>query len=467
MKKDDQLPIEKLEELPSEEATSDVNRRNFLKCMVWAGTGLVWTFTSGGLLTACGDVPTSAATAAATGFTFVQISDSHIGFNTDGVNTDVSGTLKQAIDRINALPTRPALVLHTGDVTHNSKPAEFDTAQQLLSTIKTDKVFTVPGEHDVVGDQGAAYRQRFQTNTGAGSGKSWYSLDINGVHFIALSNAGELDAFGMLGNEQLDWLKKDLAGVKKDTTLVVFAHVPLFTIYAPWGWETKDSAPAMAMLMPYSNVTVLNGHIHQVLSKFEGNISYYTATATAFPQHRPGVDKPNAYKLPATDLLQSIGYRTITMTNGKPSAQINDTTLAGAPAATVAPINTPVPVVATPTVAAVNSGPEVLDIGAVNDFSSAAPKQLSLNFPNKTKPDTLFVVQDNEQYLALSDVCTHQGCEVNWSPPDNRFLCPCHGSQYDKLGKNVAGPAPKPLLRYKIQVTNGRLLISVQPTPTN
>lgn len=471
MKKEVRLQDEQPED---EDITTGVNRRGFLKCMAWAGTGLVWTFTTGGLLTACGELATSTPTAApaATGFTFIQISDSHIGFNSEGVNTDVNGTLKQVVDRINALPTRPALVLHTGDISHNSKPAELDTAQQIMTTIKTDKFFTVPGEHDVIGDQGAAYRQRFQTSTGSTGGKSWYSMDTNGVHFIALSNAGELDAFGVLGNEQLDWLKKDLAGVKKDTPLVVFAHVPLFTIYSPWGWETKDSGPAMALLAPYSNVTVLNGHIHQVLSKFEGNINYYTADATAFPQHRPGVEKPNAYKLPSNELLQSLGYRTITLTSGKPGAEIKDITLAGTPAATVAPINTPVPAAATPTAAAAANttvavaGANFFDIGAVADFSSTAtaPKPLSLTFPNKAKADTLFVIQDGGQYLALSDICTHMGCEVNWSPPDNRFLCPCHGSEYDRQGKNVAGPAPKPLARYKTEVVNGRLLISVQPS---
>ena len=296
----------------SEEST-EVNRRKFLKCMAWAGTGIVWTVSASGLLTACGDLtatptaPTATPKPADESFSFVQISDTHIGFSTDGVNTDVLGTAKQAVDRINALPNRPALVIHTGDISHNSKPAEFDTASQLMTTLKTDKVFYVPGEHDLVNDKGANYRQRFSTNA-----KPWYSVDYKGVHFIGLSNAGELDAFGMLGDEQINWLKQDLSGVKKDTSLVVFAHVPLYSIYPQWGWETKDVAQVMTMLMPYSAVTVLNGHIHQVLSKVEGNISFYTANATAFPQHRPGVDKPNAYKLPASELLQSIGYRTTT-----------------------------------------------------------------------------------------------------------------------------------------------------------
>ncbi len=453
---------------PGENAqdNSGVNRRNFLKCMAWAGTGLVWTFSAGGLLTACGDL-TSTTAPAGESFTFIQISDTHIGFNTDGVNTNVAGTFQQAVDRINALPTRPALVLHTGDISHNSKPPELDMAYQILNTIKTDKFLTVPGEHDVLGDQGSAYRQRFQIGAGA---KPWSSLDYKGVHFIALSNAGELDAFGLLGNEQLDWLKKDLAGLKKDVPLVIFAHVPLFTIYPQWGWETKDAGPALAMLKPFSNVTVLNGHIHQVMSQVEGNLHFYTASATAFPQHRPGVEKPNAYKLPANDLLRSIGYRTVNFIPGRPSPEISDTTLAGVPAetATVGPL-----VVSTAPANQTTQAPAgssaattgaLVDAGPLTDFTDVAtiPKSVSLKLSNTKPQETVFVVQSGSQYLALSDICTHQGCEVNWNQANKRFLCPCHGSEYDNLGKNLAGPAPRPLERYKTEVVNGRLMISTQ-----
>ena len=444
------------------EAGSEFNRRKFLKCMAWAGTGIVWTVSAGGLLTACGDLtPTAgpAVPAANNSFTFVQVSDTHIGFNSDGVNTDALGTAKQAVDRINALAQRPALVIHTGDISHNSKASEFDTASQLMSTIKTDKVFYVPGEHDVLNDKGAGYRQRFNPTP-----KPWYSMDYKGVHFIGLSNSGELDAFGMLGDEQITWLKQDLSGVKKDTPLVVFAHVPLYSIYPEWGWETKDVAQAMTLLMPYSGVTILNGHIHQVLSKVEGNISFYTANATAFPQHRPGVDKPNAYKLPASDLLQSIGYRTVTLVPGKLGAQITDTTLAGTPAAaaTVGPVV--VTTAASTPSSLVANGAAPLDAGPLSDFSATAktPKQLNVTLGDQKKNLTLFVVQNGANYVTLSDICTHQGCEVNWSQAATRFQCPCHGSEYDMQGKNVAGPAPRPLATYKTEVVNGRLMITVQ-----
>ena len=472
-----------------------VNRRKMLKCMAqWAGTGVVWTIGAGGFLTACGELPTSTPTAnptavpatnpamttaamttsnaittaamttqpAAAGFTFVQISDTHIGFNTAGVNTDVNGTLQQTIAKINALPQAPAFVLHTGDITQNSKASEFDTASQLMSTIKSPNYFYVPGEHDVIGDGGKAFRQRFSAKT---PDNTWYSLDYQGVHFVGLSNSGELDAFGMLGAEQLAWLQKDLASVKHDTPLVVFAHVPLFTVYQPWSWETKDAAQAIAMLKPYSAVTVLNGHIHQVATQVEGNISFYTANSTAFPQHRPGVEKPNAYPLPANDLLQNLGYRTVNILPGNPTATIADPTLAGTPATSISISSTgtaPTPAA----MATAASNPGLVDVGAETDFGDTAanPKKIMLPpAPNGTDPQNAYVVKLDGQYVGLSDICTHQGCEITWVGKDTRFECPCHGSQYDLTGKNVAGPAPKPLSRYTTQIVNGRLLVSYAP----
>jgi Icc protein len=475
---------------------ADLTRRQLLKCMAaWTGTGIIWTMGVGGVLTACGDLsatpsPSNAVNLSQTGgpvtasvgptgpqsqpvnttlanstggFSFVQISDTHIGFNMAGVNTDVNDTLQQVITRLNNLPQRPDFVLHTGDVSHMSKPGEFDTAYQLMTTIKTPDVFYVPGEHDVINDQGAGFRQRFSIKT---PGKSWYSMDYQGTHFIGLSNAGELDAFGMLGAEQLAWLQKDLALIKKDTPIVIFAHVPLFTVYKPWSWETKDAAQAIDLLKPFSAVTVLNGHIHQVVTQVEGNINFYTASSTAFPQHRPGVDKPNAYTLPASELLQNLGYRTVNLRQGVP-ATVTDTTLTGAPSSsiTIAANSSP------PTTAAVavsdNTG--FVDVGAETDFADAAttPKQVTLPaLPNSTGPQTTFVLKLAGQYVGLSDICTHMGCEVSWVGKDSRFECPCHGSQYDISGKNVAGPAPRPLARYKTQVVNGRLLISYEAVPS-
>lgn len=482
------------QEEQSKNGSKNLNRRSFLKCMTWAGTGIVWTVTSGGLLAACGELTNTStsqstttaaqttntvasqaasttasqmtvtssttAPAAANSFTFVQVSDSHIGFNTDGVNTDVNGTLQQAISRINAMPQAPALVLHTGDVTHNSKAAEFDTAYQLMTTVKTESVFYVPGEHDVIGDKGKAFRQRFSPKT---PDKTWYSMDYKGVHFVALSNAGELDAFGMLGSEQIGWLQKDLAAVNKDTPVIIFAHVPLLTVYQPWAWETKDAAQALALLKPYSSVTLLNGHIHQVVTQVEGNISFYTAQSTAFPQHRPGVDKPNAYKLPASELLQNLGYRSVNVLPGTPTTtSVTDTTLTGSPATPLVLSNRTVAATASATPASVAQN-GVADVGSTDNFanSDTSPQKVSLpSAANKTDPQTAFIVKINGQFTAISDVCTHMGCEVSWVGADNKFECPCHGSQYDISGKNIAGPAPKPLPRFKTEIVNGHLMIS-------
>lgn len=352
-------------------------------------------------------------------------------------------------------------MLHTGDVSHLSKPAEFDTAFQLMSTIKTPNIFYVPGEHDVLNDQGAGFRQRFSAKTPT---KTWYSMDYQGVHLIGLSNAGELEAFGMLGTEQLAWLQQDLAAVKHDTPLVVFAHVPLFTVYKPWTWGTKDAAQAIALLKPFSAVTVLNGHIHQVVTQVEGNINFYTANSTSFPQHCPGVVAPNAYKLPANELLQYLGYRTVNILPGNPTAAIADPTLAGTAAAsiTIAAASAASPVA----IATASSNAGFVDVGAETDFAAAAatPKKVMLPPPaSKTDLQTAFVLKLDGQYVGISDVCTHMGCEVSWVATDTRFKCPCHGSQYDMTGKNVAGPAPKPLARYKTQVVNGRLLVSYEP----
>ncbi|WP_263374088.1 metallophosphoesterase family protein [Granulicella aggregans] len=281
---DQHLP-EPVPENPATTPSSDgIDRRNFLSCMAWAGTGLIWSMVGG--------VPTSklfAATpsshaAAQSSFSFVQISDSHIGFNKPA-NQDVTGTLKLAIDKINALSVRPELLLHTGDITHSAKPAEFDTAQQLIKSAKAGETFYVPGEHDFASDDGAQYKARFGKGT---LGTGWYSFNHRGVHFIGLNNCLQIDALGKLGPDQLAWLKQDLAGLSASTPIVVFAHIPLWMVYPEWGWATQDGAEALSYLKRFGSVTVLNGHIHQVVQKVEGNVAFHTATSTAFPQPAPG-----------------------------------------------------------------------------------------------------------------------------------------------------------------------------------
>jgi Icc protein len=307
-----------------------IDRRGFLGCMAWAGTAVV--------LSACGGQVTSRSAAGAVAdpradFTFAQISDSHIGFN-HAPNQDVTGTFEQAVARLNALPQRPAFVVHTGDHVHLSAPAEFDTVKQIVSTIKTDRVFHVPGEHDVFVDQGKRYRQFF----GGGSrGTGYYSFDYKGVHFLALanvqaseseSNGGGANGLGRLGAEQIAFVKRDLVHRSPDTPLVIFGHVPLLAVYPKWGWATEDSAQVLKLITRFSSVTVLNGHIHQVLAKHEGRITMHTANSTAFPQHRPGEVAPGAFDLPAGELPSRLGIRTVRFVRGRSRLALTDQTLA-------------------------------------------------------------------------------------------------------------------------------------------
>ncbi|HXP31865.1 MAG TPA: metallophosphoesterase [Stellaceae bacterium] len=290
-------------------------RRQVLKCMVWAGTGVLWTVSGG--------VPRSLRLGgeafAATGgdFNFVQISDSHLGFNKDP-NPDSSATLQQALAEIGRLPQRPAMVLHTGDVTHLSKPEQFDTAAQILKTANLDTHF-VPGEHDVLVDDGKPFFERFGT---AGSTGGWYSFDQGGVHFVGLVNVLNLrpGGLGYLGTPQIEWLEADLKGRSASTPIVVFSHMPMWSVYPEWGWGTDDAAQALSYLKRFGSVTVLNGHIHQVLQKVEGNVAFHTARSTSFPQATPGDPVgPGPWKVPADRLKSMLGIREITLVPGKDS----------------------------------------------------------------------------------------------------------------------------------------------------
>jgi Icc protein len=308
-----------------------IDRRNFLGCMAWAGTGLLWTMAAG--------VPTSrllaqAVKSGATGvgkvedFSFVQISDSHIGFN-KGANPDVTGTLQKAIDKINVVPAGmklPDFMIHTGDITQNSKASEFDTAAQVIKSAKVGEVFYVPGEHDFSLDDGALYLQRFGKGT---VGNGWYSYNHKDVHFVGLNNCLQVDAMGNLGAEQLAWLKADLAGLSTSTPIVVFAHIPLWMVYEKWGWGTADGAQALAFLKRFGSVTVLNGHIHQVVQKVEGSVAFHTAMATAFPQPAPGAaPNPGPMAVPAGRLQSVLGITNVKVVRGHSHLAVVDHSLA-------------------------------------------------------------------------------------------------------------------------------------------
>jgi 3',5'-cyclic AMP phosphodiesterase CpdA len=303
-----------------------LSRRKVLECMTWAGTGVLWTV-SAGVPTAIGLIDEAMAQEVK-GFTFLQISDSHIGFDKPA-NPGAKGTLEEAIARVKALPGKPSFMLHTGDISHLSKPAEFDDADKIIGEAKLD-VHYVPGEHDILDEeQGRLYRDRY----GRGArGAGWYSFDANGVHFVGLVNVVDLKAGGLgnLGGEQLAWLADDLKGRSGSQPVVVFAHIPLWTVYPSWGWGTQDSEQALALLKRFGSVTVLNGHIHQVMQKVEGNVTFHTARSTAFPQPAPGsAPSPGPMKVPEDKLRSMLGIASATFKQNEQRLAIVDTPLKG------------------------------------------------------------------------------------------------------------------------------------------
>jgi len=302
-----------------------VNRRKVLECMTWAGTGVLWTI-SGGVPRSLGIIDQALA-AEAGKLTFLQISDSHVGFDKPA-NPNAIGTLQEAIGKIKSLPARPSFMIHTGDITHLSKPAEFDNADRAISEAGLD-VHYVPGEHDLIDEEVKFYRERYGKNA---KGSGWYSFDADGVHFIGLVNVMNLEAgkLGKLGEEQLKWLQDDVAGRTASTPVVVFAHIPLWTVYEQWGWGTDDGARAISLLKKFGSVTVLNGHIHQVMQKVEGNVAFHTALSTAFPQPAPGTaPSPGPLKVPDDKLRSLLGITDVNFVRGQQRLAIIDKPLQG------------------------------------------------------------------------------------------------------------------------------------------
>jgi 3',5'-cyclic AMP phosphodiesterase CpdA len=302
-----------------------VSRRKVLECMTWAGTGVLWTV-SGGVPHSLGIVDTAKA-AEAGGMTFLQISDSHIGFDKPA-NPNALGTLEEAINKVNAIQKKPSFMIHTGDITHLSKAAEFDNAEKIISQAKLD-VHYVPGEHDFLDEERKFYKDRYGKGT---KGPGYYSFDVGGMHFIGLVNVFDLKAGGMgsLGAEQLEWLEDDVKGKSKSTPIVVLAHVPLWTVYPEWGWGTEDSAKALEYLKGFGSVTVLNGHIHQVMQKVEGNVTFHTARSTSFPQPAPGTaPSPGPMKVEDAKLRSLLGVASVNFKQGDRRLAIIDTPLQG------------------------------------------------------------------------------------------------------------------------------------------
>jgi 3',5'-cyclic AMP phosphodiesterase CpdA len=318
--------INKSEPTGGSESEDGISRRGALECMLWAGTGVLWAL-SGGVPKSVGLLGDALA-AEAPSFTFLQISDSHMGFDKPA-NPNAKGTLQEAIDLIKALPQKPAFMIHTGDITHLSKPDEFDDASRLIGEAMLD-VHYVPGEHDFVDEGlGKSYLARYGKGT---KGAGWYSFDDHGVHFIGLVNVVDLKAGGLgrLGAEQLAWLADDLKDKSDSTPIVVFAHIPLWTVYAEWGWGTDDGMQALGMLKRFGSVTVLNGHIHQIVQKIEGNMTFHTARSTCFPQPVPGTaPSPGPMTVPAARLRSMLGITRVAVRVGDKPLAITDTTLVG------------------------------------------------------------------------------------------------------------------------------------------
>ena len=301
-----------------------MERRDFLSCMAWTGGGLLWSLV-GGVPRSRTFGPRSAEAAADGGWSFVQISDTHIGFK-GGANPDALGTFEAALARIRALDPKPAFVVHTGDISHAQKAGAFDTVTEALKGVGVERTFYVPGENDVFADGGAEYLGRF-----AAGGRGWQSFDYRGVHFVGLLNvlgfkAGKL---GSLGADQLEWLERDVAGLPSSTPIVVYAHVPLWAVYPQWGWVTDDGAQALGYLRRFGSVTVLNGHIHQIMQKVEGNVTFHTARSTAFPQPAPGAGPgPGPMTVPAGELRGMLGVREVRYVPGREPLAVVDTSLA-------------------------------------------------------------------------------------------------------------------------------------------
>ena len=302
---------------------ANLDRRRLLQCMSWAGAGVLWTV-SGGIPRTAGLIGEASAAESATGaLNFVQISDSHIGFKLPA-NPDPTATLTEAIAKIKAMPVQPAFLIHTGDISHLSKDEQWDTADEVIKGAGKE-VHYIPGEHDVADvDNGKAYLARYGKGT---QGRGWYSFDAAGVHFIGLINVFEFKpgfksaGLAVLGNEQLEWLEKDVAHRSASTPIVVMAHLPMWTIYEDWGWGTSDAGRALGYLKKFGSVTVLNGHIHQIIQKVEGKMTFHTAASTAFPQPSPGsAPQPGPMTVPADELRKHLGLRDVAFASGKPGA---------------------------------------------------------------------------------------------------------------------------------------------------
>jgi 3',5'-cyclic AMP phosphodiesterase CpdA len=308
---------------PQDDAARGMSRRKLLRHTAWFGSAVVLTIAGGEVIS---HIAGSGATppADATALRFVQVSDSHLGF-TGPANPQVEASFARAIAQINALPYEPAFVIHSGDLTHLATSAQFDQVKQMMGGLRTGHVLTVPGEHDSIDDAGQKYRAAFGAGT---AGDGWFSFDQQGVHFIGLVNTLSLEKLGHLGTDQLDFVRKDVAQLTSDTPIVVFSHIPLFAMYPAWGWGTDDAVQLLSYLRRFSSVTCLNGHVHQLFTKTEGNVTFHSATTTAYPLPKPGTaPAPAPVTLPAGQLRDALGIREVSFQSGLHNLAVKDTRL--------------------------------------------------------------------------------------------------------------------------------------------
>jgi 3',5'-cyclic AMP phosphodiesterase CpdA len=298
-----------------------MSRRQLIRHSAWFGSAVVLTVAGGEVISHIAGSGGAAQQQAHPTLRFAQISDSHIGFH-GPANPNVADTFSHAVNQVNSLGYTPDFVIHTGDLTHLATPEQFDQVKQMLTGLNTPHVFTVPGEHDSTDDAGQKYRQAFGTGT---RGEGWYSFDIAGVHLIGLVNTLNLQKLGHLGTEQLEFVEKDVASLSSDTPIIVFSHIPLFAMYPDWGWGTEDAAQALSYLKRFSSVTCLNGHVHQLFSKTEGNVTFYSATTTAYPLPHPGDGPaPKPVTLPAGQLRDALGIREVSYTKGQQALALKE-----------------------------------------------------------------------------------------------------------------------------------------------
>jgi plastocyanin len=397
-----------------------LSRRGLLKCAAWSGAGVLWVM-QGGVLKSVDLLGAAQAATPAKGLSFVQISDSHIGFNKEP-NPSPHETLQSAIDQIKGLGTNPAFLVHTGDVTHLSKASEFDDAARIIAGVGRP-VHYVPGEHDVIGDDGAAFFQRFNGR----ADRRWHSFDYEGTHFVALTNVLNLQAGGLgrLGPDQLEWLESDLKGRTASTPIVVLAHMPLWALYPEWGWGTDDAAQALGYLKRFGSVTVLNGHIHQVMQKVEGHVQFHTARSTAFPQAAPGTPgaSPGPMRVPSETLRSMLGLSSVTHHANMNGLAIAESTLNAAPASAASVAAAAAPAAATA------SGPGAISISNFT-FAPAAvtvPAGKELTWRNEDDAPHTVVGTDPGSPLKSPALDTGDKYSVTLTQPGTyRYFCSLH-----------------------------------------